>query len=183
MAHQPKSVPLALGATAPEFRLRATDGREYALSQHKGRAGTVVFFTCNHCPYVQAYEKRINRLAGAYAPKGIAFFGINANDATRYPDDSVEKMQVKAREQHLVYTYLRDDTQQVALAYGAGCTPEFFLFDANLRLVFTGRLDDNMEDEGAVRQHYLRDACEAVLAGKQPATPQVHPIGCSVKWL
>lgn len=182
MAHQPKSHPLALGSTAPGFALQATDGREYALPQHKGARGTVIMFSCNHCPYVKAYDLRANDLARMYQPRSVAFFAINANDAIKYPDDNFEKMQEKVKTLGLVYPYLHDATQRVALEYGAGCTPEFFCFDAQLQLVYTGRLDDNMEDPAQVRHHYLRDALDAVLAGKTPATQQSHPIGCSVKW-
>lgn len=182
MAHQPKSAPLALGSVAPDWTLPATDGREYTLSRDCGAHGTVVFFTCNHCPYVKAYDERINALAKEFTPKGVRFFGINANDAATYPDDSFAKMQEKTRTQQLAYTYLRDETQQAALDYGAGCTPEFFCFDAQRKLVYTGRLDDNMEAPAQVRQRYLRDALTAVVAGNLPATQQSHAIGCSVKW-
>lgn len=182
MAHQPKSQPLPLGTTAPSFALQATDGKEYALPRDKGAKGTVVAFACNHCPYVKAYDARLNALAKEFQPQGIAFFVVNSNDAKNYPDDSFGKMKEKAQRVPLVYPYLRDATQQVALDFGAGCTPEFFLFDAHLQLVYTGRLDDNMEAPELAREHYLRDACTAVLAGKRPKSPQTHPIGCSIKW-
>lgn len=182
MVHQPQSPPLPLGATAPNFTLQGTDGKEYALPRHRGAKGTLVAFACNHCPYVKAYDARIAALAGEFGPKGIAWFVINANNAKDYPDDNFEKMKEKAETLHLLYPYLRDETQRVALDFGAGCTPEFFLFDAHLTLVYTGRLDDNMESPEAVREHYLRDACQAVLAGKAPRTEKTHPIGCSIKW-
>ncbi len=182
MAHQPKSSPLALGHTAPEWTLPATDGREYSLTQKNAAPVTVVAFSCNHCPYVKAYDARITALATHCQAKGGAFFVINANDDANYPDDSFAKMQEKSKVQSLPYPYLRDATQQVALDYGAGCTPEFFVFDKNLQLIYTGRLDDNMEDAAVVKHQYLRDAIDAALAGKIPATQQVHAIGCSVKW-
>ncbi len=182
MAHQPKSPALALGATAPSFSLPATDGKLYALPAQKGANGTLVAFTCNHCPYVKAYDARLNALAKEFQPHGIACFVINANDTKNYPDDSFDKMKDKARREQLAYPYLRDETQQIALKYGAGCTPEFFLFDANLKLVYTGRLDDNMETQTQVKAHYLRDACRAVIEGKLPDVSQTHPIGCSIKW-
>ncbi len=182
MAHQPKSSPLALGAVAPDFSLPATDGREYSLSGNRGAKGVVVAFACNHCPYVKAYDERLNELAGLYQPKGINFLVINSNDDEDYVEDSFANMQRKVKDLGLVYPYLRDATQQVALDYGAGCTPEFFLFDDALKLVYTGRLDDNMENPQQVKQHYLRDACEAVLAGRVPKVQQSSPIGCSIKW-
>lgn len=182
MSHQPKSNPLALGALAPDFCLPGTDGQEHRLSREQGTKGTVIAFMCNHCPYVKAYDGRFNVLAKAYQPKGITFFAINANDVDRYQEDGVAKMQEKSRRLQLAYAYLRDESQQVPLDYGAGCTPEFFVFNAGLQLVYTGRLDDHMEDPAQVRQHYLRDALEAVLAGRVPAVPQSHAIGCSIKW-
>lgn len=182
MSHQPKTVPLPLGTMAPGFTLQATDGKEYALPRDQGPKGTVVAFSCNHCPYVKAYDARLNALAKEFQSHGVAFFVINSNDTANHPDDSFGKMQEKVTLQRLVYPYLRDETQKVALDYSAGCTPEFFVFDAGLRLVYTGRLDDNMEEPELARQHYLRDACAAVVAGKTPKIQQAHPIGCSIKW-
>lgn len=182
MAHQPMGARLALGAQAPDFSLPATDGKEYSLARHKGAKGTVVIFACNHCPYVKAYDERINACAREFTPKGIAFFVINANDEKNYPEDSFVKMKSKAAEQQIAYPYLHDATQRVATAYGAGCTPEVFCFDAQGRLVYTGRVDDNMERPEQARHHYLREACEALLAGKIPAIQEAHPIGCSIKW-
>lgn len=182
MAHQPQSAPLALGAPAPAFTLQSTNGREYALPKDQGRAGTVIAFSCNHCPYVKAYDLRFNELARIYQAKGIACFAINANDATKYPDDSFAKMGDKVAALGLVYPYLHDATQRVALDFGAGCTPEFFCFDAQLQLVYTGRLDDNMDHPEQVQYHYLRDALDALVIGNVPAVQQSHPIGCSIKW-
>ncbi len=182
MAHQPKSGPLSLGVLAPGFTLQATDGREYALPRDKGAKGTVIAFACNHCPYVKAYDQRLEAIAKEYQPKGIAFFVINSNDPKNYPDDNFPKMKEKSQRNKFAYPYLRDETQRVALDYGAGCTPEFFLFDASLKLIYTGRLDDNMEAPELAKAHYLRDTCEAVLVGKTPKTQQSHPIGCSIKW-
>lgn len=182
MAHQPKSKPLALGATLPGFTLPATDGKEYSYPRDTGTHGTVIAFSCNHCPYVKAYEERLMALARTYQPKGVKFFVINANDAAKYPDDSFEKMVEKSKSLCLPYTYLCDETQQAALDYGAGCTPEFFLGDAQGKLIYTGRLDDNMEEPTKVAHQYLRDALEAAVAGKTPPIQQSHAIGCSVKW-
>ncbi|MBI2345590.1 MAG: thioredoxin family protein [Deltaproteobacteria bacterium] len=182
MAHQPMGARLAIGTTAPDFTLPATDGKEYSFARHKGAKGTVVVFACNHCPYVKAYDQRINDAAREFMPKGIMFFVINANDEKNYPDDSFAKMKEKAIQYKLPYPYLRDATQKVATDYGAGCTPEVFCFDAAGKLCYTGRVDDNMEDLGAVKQRYLWDACTALVVGTKPKLQEVHPIGCSIKW-
>lgn len=182
MVHQPIAPQLPLGALAPDFTLRGTDGKEYSLHRQKGANGTVVIFSCNHCPYVKAYDARINELALAYLPRGVAFFVVNANDADSYPEDNFEKMKQKSAELKLAYPYLRDETQQVATEFGAGCTPEVFAFDHQLRLVYRGRVDDNMEEPQRVTQRYLRDACEAMLAHREPRIKEAHPIGCSIKW-
>lgn len=182
MAHQPKGSRLPHGALAPDFTLPATDGKEYNLHRQKGQYGTVVIFSCNHCPYVQAYDARITELAKTYVAKGIAFFVINANDEANYPEDSFAKMKEKSKTQKLVYPYLRDATQKVAADFGAGCTPEVFAFDDHLRLIYTGRVDDNMDHPEKVTQSYLRDTCEAMLAHREPKVKEAHPIGCSIKW-
>lgn len=182
MSHHPVGARLSFGAIAPDFTLPGTDGKEYNLHRQKGQYGTVVLFVCNHCPYVQAYDARINELAAAYIPKGIAFFGINANDSRNYPEDNFEKMKEKVAQLKLAYPYLRDETQKVATEFGAGCTPEVFAFDDHLRLIYTGRVDDNMEAPKKVTQRYLRDACEAMLARREPKVKEAHPIGCSIKW-
>lgn len=182
MAHQSIAAQLPLGALAPDFTLPGTDGREYSLHRQKGVHGTVVIFSCNHCPYVKVYDVRINELAQAYAPKGIAFFVVNSNDATIYPEDSFEGMKQKVASMKLVYPYLRDEMQKVAAEFGAGCTPEAFAFDHQLHLVYRGRVDDNMDAPGKVTQRFLRDACEAMLAHREPKIREAHPIGCSIKW-
>lgn len=182
MSHQPKGTRLPFGAIAPDFTLPAVDGREYNLHQQKGANGTVVIFACNHCPYVQAYDARVNELAVTYMSRGVAFFVINANDEQNYPQDNLEGMKAKAAKLKLAYPYLRDATQKVAMDFGAGCTPEVFAFDDHLRLVYTGRVDDNMDEPQKVTQHYLRDACEAMVAHREPRIKEAHPIGCSIKW-
>lgn len=182
MAHQPMSPRVALGATSPDFTLPATDGKEYSFTRQKGAKGTVVVFACNHCPYVMAYDERINALAEEFQPKGVAFFVINANDTKNYPEDSFAKMKEKTKKLTLAYPYLRDETQKVATEYGAGCTPEVFCFDAQAKLCYTGRVDDNMEEPTKVKQRYLWEACNALVNGATPLTKETHPIGCSIKW-
>lgn len=183
MAFQSKSELLAFGATAPDFSLPATDGQNYSLSQFKGKAkAVVVIFACNHCPYVLAYEDRMVQICKDFAEKGVQFLVINANDEKNYPEDSFAKMKERAKQKKFPYPYLRDATQRVATSFGAGCTPEVFLLDKNFQLQYHGRIDDNWQEPAKVQQHYLREALNAVLAGKAVERQETHPIGCSIKW-
>jgi peroxiredoxin len=171
-----------IGDAALTFELPATDGKTYSLSSvSKGREATAVIFMCNHCPYVLAWLDRLIALAREYQDKGIAFVGINANDAVKYPADSLEKMQELARVRGLPFTYLHDQPQAVARAYGAERTPEIFLFDADLMLCYHGAPDDNY-DETLTSEPYLRHALDAVLAGRTPAIVETQPVGCTIKW-
>lgn len=183
MAFQSKSELLAFGATAPDFTLPGVDGRNYSLSEFKGKAKAVgVIFACNHCPYVQAYEDRMIQICKDFSERGVQFLVINANDEKNYPDDSFAKMKERAKVKHFPYPYLRDQSQKVATSFGAGCTPEVFLLDGSLRHVYHGRIDDNWQESAKVQHHYLRDALNAVLAGKEIICKETHPIGCSIKW-
>lgn len=174
---------MKLNDLAPDFTLKATDGREYSLHRHKGNNGTVVVFSCNHCPYVQAYDERLNELVQHYSSRGVAFFVINSNDSRQYPEDNFEKMKAKMSQYGLLYPYLHDDTQQVAREFGAACTPEVFAFDSHMRLIYTGRIDDNMKEPNRITQRYLRDTCEAMLGQREPAIKESQAIGCSIKWM
>jgi peroxiredoxin len=177
------SKPIALGAPAPEFQdLPGVDGKTYALADVRGRTATVVVFSCNHCPYVQAYEDRINAIARDYAAAGVALIAINANDTAAYPDDRFEKMVERARQKGFVFPYVRDDTQRVATAYGAECTPEVFVVGADGRICYHGGIDDNYRDPEKVAHHFLRDALDDIVAGRPIAQPETRAIGCSIKW-
>ena len=170
-----------LGWAAPAFALRGTDGRTHTLAELAGPKGTVVAFICNHCPYVKAILPRLIRDARDLQAIGVHVVGINANDASAYPEDSFEHMVELART--LPFPYLHDETQQVARAYGAVCTPDFFGFDASLRLRYRGRLDASRKEaapEGTPRELY--DAMKLVAeTGRGPEVQ--HPgIGCSIKW-
>lgn len=183
MAFQPKNELLGFGATAPDFNLPGVDGRNHSLKEFKGKAkAVVIIFACNHCPYVQAYEDRMIQICRDFAEKGVPFLVINSNDEKNYPEDSFAKMKERAKQKKIPYPYLRDVTQKVAEAFGAGCTPEVFLLDGSLRLCYHGRIDDNWQEPNKVQQHYLRDSLEAVLTGKEVARKETHPIGCSIKW-
>jgi thiol-disulfide isomerase/thioredoxin len=147
----------------------------------EGKDVTAVIFMCNHCPYVLAWLERIMAAVRDYADEGVAFVGINANDAAKYPADSFEKMQELAQERGLPFPYLRDESQQVARAYGAERTPEIFVFDADLRLRYHGAPDDNYDEELA-SEPYLRNALDAVLESGSPAVDETPPVGCTIKW-
>lgn len=174
-------MPLELGAVCPPFDLPGTDDKTHALAELDAPL-LVVVVSCNHCPYVIAYEPRLVALAKAYQPKGAAFVAVNANDATRYPDDGMEAMKVRARERQFPFPYLRDDAQGFVRALGARFTPEIYVFDRERKLRYHGRIDDNHRDESRVTSHDLRDALDALLAGREPAAPETVAFGCSVKW-
>jgi peroxiredoxin len=174
---------LRTGDTAPDFTLPATDGKTYnLLDAFKNARAVAIVFTCNHCPYAQAYEDRINAIARDYAPQGVRLLAISSNNALAYPADSFENMAKRAREKHFVFPYLYDESQSVARAYGAERTPEFFIFDAAKTLRYHGAPDDNYEDEHAVKHHYAREALDAILAEREPAVSETKPVGCTIKW-
>lgn len=177
----------AIGTTPPAFALPATDGRTVSLADFAGRP-VVVVFTCNHCPYVIAWEPRLQELVRAFGDR-VGFVGINANDAVRYPNDSFEHMKERAAK-GLPYPYLHDADQATARAWGAQVTPDFFVLDALHQVAYHGRLDGwskgsgaAASDAGAAGTPYLRHAIEAVLAGHAPPTPTTAVEGCSVKWV
>ncbi|HII88139.1 TPA: thioredoxin family protein [Candidatus Woesearchaeota archaeon] len=173
---------LALGASAPLFCLPATNGKTYSLDDFKDKKILVIAFTCNHCPYVQAYEERLMELQEDFEDKGVQLICINANDDTEYPEDGFEAMKENALEKDFNFVYLRDATQQTAKAYGAECTPHVLVFDEKRKLVYQGGIDDNWKDAGQVKQPYLRRAIEELLARKAVSTPVSYVIGCSIKW-
>lgn len=176
---------LRAGSPIPEFAVTDLAGRPWnaAALRTRGPAGAVVGFTCNHCPYVQAYEDRLIALAKEFMPRGFAFLMINPNAANpAYPDDSLDQMKARAALKGFPFFYAVDATQDAARAFGAACTPEFFAFGPQGTLVYTGRIDDEMEPSKATHA-WLRDALDAVAAGRAVPTEASHPIGCSIKWL
>jgi len=157
----------------------------YSLESFAGSKALVVVFMCNHCPYVIAVQDRINELAREYSPRGVALVGINPNDAVRYPDDSFEAMKERAKEKAYVFPYLRDDSQEVARAYGAVCTPDFFVYGRvreKFLLKYAGRLDDNWKEPSQVQRRELAEALDAILSGQEPPSDQKPSMGCSIKW-
>ncbi len=172
-----------LGIGAPDFRLPATDGRDYALADVAGERGTVVVFICNHCPYVKAVAPRMVADARTLAAEGIGFVAISSNDASRYPQDSFEKMKAFAAEHGFEFPYLHDESQTVARAYEAVCTPDFFGLDADGVIAYRGRLDAGRTDRpppGAKRE--LVDAMRMIAATGRGPVEQWPSVGCSIKW-
>ena len=172
---------VVLGAKAPQFDLPGTDGKNHSLAALAESDVSVVVFTCNHCPYAKAWEDRVLKLGRDYSLRGVAMVAISSNDAVKFPDDGFEEMEKRARAKRYPIPYLYDESQEVARAYGAQRTPEVFVFDSKRELRYHGKVDDN-EDEAKVKQHYLRDALDAVLAGKTPPVADTEPAGCTIKW-
>ncbi|MGQ0812553.1 MAG: thioredoxin family protein [Nitrospiraceae bacterium] len=174
---------LNVGDVAPPFSLPGVDGRTYDLESFKSETLLVIVFSCNHCPYVQAYEERLVGVQRDYADRRIQLIAINSNDAVNYPEDRFDQMKVRAKAKGFNFPYLRDESQQVARAYGATHTPQLFVFDVDRRLRYSGKIDDNWQQPQAVNRRYLRDALDALLQGREPSEPFTHAIGCTIKWL
>ncbi len=173
------------GDLAPSFKLPGVDGKTYSLDDFKSAKGLIVVFMCNHCPYVVAVQGRINALAREFAAKGVQLIGINSNDSKKYPDDGFEAMKVRAREEGYVFPYLFDETQSVARAYDAACTPDPYVYEnveGKFLLRYRGRIDDSWKDESAVKHRELAEAVQAMLSGKPISADQKPSMGCNIKW-
>jgi peroxiredoxin len=178
-----QSTMLPLGTIAPDFALPDPSGRIVSLDDLAGARALLVMFLCNHCPFVKHLRQELARLGRDYLPRGVALVAISSNDIEKYPDDSPEKMQQEAEAAGYTFPYLFDESQQVARAYRAACTPDFYLFDGERRLVYRGQLDDSRPGNGKpVDGADLRAALDAVLAGQQPPEPHKPSIGCNIKW-
>jgi len=178
---QDNSKVLAIGAKLPHFSLPATD--EMTVDTHTIKDPVlVVVFTCNHCPYAQAYEQRLKDLMEHFDEEGVQFVLVSSNDASRYPEDSFERMCVKHKEVGWPCPYAYDEDQTVARSFGALCTPHCFVFDRHRKLRYKGRVDDNWEMPDAVTEKSLRDAIDALVEGKEPPVHEANAIGCSIKW-
>jgi peroxiredoxin len=171
-----------IGSQAPEFRLPATDAKIYGLGDIRGPKGTLVMFICNHCPYVRSAMERIVRDAAELASHGVHSVAISANDAAAYPDDSFENMKLFAAQNHVPFPYLYDETQEVARAYGAVCTPDFFGFNAKLELQYRGRLDEGGRNAVPGARRDLFEAMKLIAEAGQGPRDQTPSIGCSIKW-
>lgn len=174
---------LPIGTKAPAFEnLLGVDGERYGLDSFSGADVLVVVFTCNHCPYAKACEERLVDIQRDYADRGVRMIAINPNDASKYADDSYENMKTRAKEKGFNFPYVVDETQDVARAYDAGCTPDPFVFGRDRALVYNGRIDDNWKDPSAVKRRDLRAAIDAALEGRGIDFEPIPAIGCSIKW-
>lgn len=175
---------LPLMTPAPLFELFDTvSGKNLSLNELKGKGATAIFFICNHCPYVIHVNEELVRFANDYMDKGVSCIAISSNDVENYPQDSPELMKKQAKKLNYPFPYLYDESQEVASAYEAACTPDIFVFDGDLRLVYRGQLDDSRPGNGvAVTGKYLRQALDDLLNGKEVSVEQKPSIGCNIKW-
>jgi peroxiredoxin len=177
---------LQLDQPAPPFNLPGTDGRQHSLDDFNDAKVAIVFFSCNHCPYVIGSEDRMIAFAKKYAPQGVKMIAINSNETDNHPNDSFEHMVQRAKERSYPFAYLRDDSQEVARAYGALRTPHYYAFAKDSKgqwtLRYTGRMDDNPRTPGKETTHELADAVDALLEGRDVKVGVTNPIGCNVKW-
>ena len=177
------SFTLELGTTAPDFSVVGTDGQTYTLANFAEAATLVVFFTCNHCPFVVGSDELTRATAEKFQDKGVAFIGINSNSEKTNPTDDFDQMVLRMKEHNFPWIYARDASQEVALAYGALRTPHFYVFDADRKLVYCGRGVDQPGDTSKVQVNDLENALAEVTAGKSVSVPLSNPIGCNVKWM
>ena len=183
MARTPSNM-LPLGTRAHDFSLPDTvSDKMLSLQELKGEKGTVIMFICNHCPFVKHVNAGIVQLAKDYQSKGIGFIAISSNDVENYPDDAPDLMAINAREEGYTFPYLYDESQEIAKAYDAACTPDFYLFDEGLQLIYRGQLDDSRPGNGIpVTGKDLRQALDALLDGNPITEDQKPSIGCNIKW-
>jgi peroxiredoxin len=178
------STMLQLGTKAPEFSLPNIDGSVVSLTDFSGKKGLLVVFMCNHCPFIKHLRTELSEFGNEYQEKGLGVVGISSNDVANYPDDSPEKMAEEAAEAGYKFSYLYDESQAVAKAYKAACTPDFFLFDGDMTLAYRGQFDDSRPgNDIPVTGADLRAACDQVLAGEAVPVEQKPSIGCNIKWI
>ncbi len=174
-----------VGDMARDFSLKNVDGKMVSLADYQKAKGYIVVFTCNHCPFAQAYEQRIIQLHNKYASQGFPVIAINPNDKTRSPEDSYENMVTRAKDKQYPFAYVYDETQEIAKSYGATRTPHVFLLSktkAGNKVEYIGAIDDNSEEASAVKEAYLSNAIDALLNGKPITTNNTKAIGCTIKW-
>ena len=183
MARTPSNM-LPLETPAPNFKLFDTiTQKKLSLQELKGKKATVIMFICNHCPFVKHVNKELAKLAKDYTDLGVGFIAISSNDVDNYPDDAPDKMRSNAIQNKFTFPYLYDESQETAKAYDAACTPDFFVYDADLKLKYRGQLDDSRPENGiAVTGSDLRHALDCILQGKENTKAQKPSIGCNIKW-
>jgi peroxiredoxin len=170
------------GTGCPDFDLPAVDGKRYRRDDFAAAPVLAVMFICNHCPYVKAVEDRLIALAREYGPRGVQLVGVCSNDAVSYPDDAFDKLAERWRSKGYGFPYLHDESQAVARAFDAVCTPDIFVYDKERRLAYRGRIDDSWKDPARVTRRELAEAFDALLAGRAPSGDQKPTLGCSIKW-
>jgi peroxiredoxin len=174
---------LKTGDVMPEFaHLPGVDGKKYSSPDFRDKNILVIVFSCNHCPYVQAYEDRMISLQKEYSPRGVEMVAINSNNIANYPDDDFEGMVKRAKQKGFNFPYLRDDDQSSAESFGATHTPQFFVFNRDRKLCYSGKMDDNWQEPSLVKERYLRNALDELLSGRQVSLPETFSIGCTIKW-
>ncbi len=175
-----------VGDYASDFSLKNIDGKTVSLSSYSSAKGFIVVFTCNTCPYAKAYEQRVIELDKKYASQGFPVIAINPNDVSKQPDDSMEKMVERANEKGYTFPYLRDDSQEVATAYGATKTPHVYILNkeasGKFKIEYIGAIDDSPREAADASEKYVEEAVDALLAGKKPAVTSKRAIGCTIKW-
>lgn len=175
--------PGSIGSLCPSFSLQDTTNNTHDRNSLVGHKATLIMFICNHCPYVKAIEDRLIMLAQEMIALNVKVLAISSNDTTAYPEDSLEKMRLRAEQKQYPFPYLYDADQKVAKTFGAVCTPDFFVYDENLQLQYRGRLDDSWKDEKNVTRHELRHALLQILDNKEVPLTQYPSMGCSIKWI
>ena len=173
---------LKIGSSMPAFDLKGIDGKIYSSNTYKGKKALIIIFSCNHCPYVQAYEDRIISIQKDYEEREVALLAINSNDDSQYEEDSFQNMLKRAEEKRFNFPYLRDEDQSIAKKFDASHTPEIFVFDDRRKLVYHGKIDDNWKEPEKVKSKYLRNALDELLAHKEISVPETFSIGCTIKW-
>ena len=183
MARTPSNM-ISLGSEAPDFNLRDVNSEtDICLKEYKGKIGTVIMFICNHCPYVKHVNQTITKISKKYHGDDIKFIAISSNDAENYPDDSPEKMKINSIENDFIFPYLYDESQDVAKAYDAACTPDFYVYNSNLKLVYRGQLDDSRPGNDNLSDGAdIKNAIECLVSGKDNTKLQKPSIGCNIKW-
>ena len=183
MSRTPSNM-ISLGSKAPDFNLPDVNSEtNISLKEYKGKIGTVIMFICNHCPYVKHVNPTITKISKKYHGEDIRFIAISSNDVLNYPDDSPEKMKINAIENDFIFPYLYDESQDVAKAYDAACTPDFYVYNSNLRLVYRGQLDDSRPGNDTLSDGAdIENAIECLVSGKENTKLQKPSIGCNIKW-
>jgi len=178
------TIQIPLGYTAPDFNLLDTTSNTFkSLDELKGEKATVIMFICNHCPYVKHVNKQLVQLANDYIPKGISFIAISSNDVENYPDDAPDKMSIVAKEENYPFPYLYDETQDIAKAYQAACTPDFSIFDKDLKCIYRGQLDDSRPKNDSIADGKdIRNVLECLLNNQEIPSTQIPSLGCNIKW-